>query len=278
VKAFTLIEMLLSTMLGGMVVGVVAFIFANMAGSFAEQPTTGVQFDWDVNGNGSLNDPIPYSPAYSQLSQAFLLQAEITDALQSTENAAGGFTAKNGGGSVSAVYVISSDEGENLPVVPAGTDADVATLPVISGVAPSLLASSASFYASLNQAGSGVSFSAQAGYSIYFMSGDDDVKLAVHCRRTTSGTDTLYTVKTYSGGNFCPSLSYGFGIRNLNSTVQPSAHHIRLRTNGSWGIAEDLGTRVVLPDPTVVAYEIRPGDDASVRTFSRFAILLPIKP
>ena len=271
VKGFTLIELLLSTMLGAMVLGVVAFTFANMAGSFAEQPTTGQTFDWDAAR------AIPYSPAYSQLSEAFNLQAEISDALQSTTNPAGGLISRNGGNPITAVYVISSDMGEYLPVVPAGTANDVSTIAALTGVPSSKISSSAQFFTLLNPLNGGT------GFSIYFISADDHVNMAVHCRVTTSGTDTIYTVKTYSDGAFCPSLSYGFGVRNrnavgetLSSSVVPSARHIKLRNNAGWGFDEDLGTQVVFPDPSVVPYQIVAGD--STRAFSRFAIFLPLKP
>lgn len=251
-------------MLGGMVIGVVAFTFANMAGSFAEQPTTGKPFDWDAAR------AIPFSPAYSQLPEAFSLEAEISDALQVTTNAAGGLQCRNGGDPVTAIYVISSDEGEKLPTVPDGTDNDLSTIPALTAVASSRVASSAEFCKLLAPA------NAVQGYSIYFISGADHVNMSIHCRAVASGTDTIYTVKTYSQGVFCPSLSYGFGVKNLNASVPPSARHIKLRTAAGWNIDEDVGTQVVLPDPSVVAYEISAAD--SVRTFSRFAVFLPIKP
>jgi Tfp pilus assembly protein PilW len=264
VKGFTLIELLLSTMLGAMVIGVVAFTFANMAGSFAEQPTTGQTFDWD-NARS-----IPYSPAYSQLPQAFNLQAEISDALQATTNAAGGLVSRNTGNPVTAVYVVSSDMGENLPAVPAGNASDVSSIAAISGIAAAQVASSAEFVTLLNPLNAGT------GYSIYFISDDSHVNMAVHCRVTTSGNDTIYTVKTYSDGAFCPSLSYAFGVRNTNSSVAPSARHIKLRTDATWGLDEDVGTQVVFPDPSVVAYQIIATDNA--RAFSRFAVFLPVNP
>lgn len=270
VKAFTLIEMLLSTMLGGIVVGVVAFIFANMAGSFAEQPTTGANFDWDVDGDGQL-DPIPYSPAYSQLPQAFSLQAEVSDCLQTTL-AAGALADRSGLNPVSAIYVLSSDEGVSLPDVPVGDADDIASIPAISGVRAVDLTSSSQFSA-LFGAGN-----VAQGYSIYFVSADDTVNLAIHVRAEASGNDTIYRVKTYALGDFCPNLSYAFGVRNLDASVNPSAIYLKLRTNAAWGIDEDIGTQVVFPDPTAVAYQILPGDANAVRTYSRFAVLLPIQP
>jgi len=265
VKGFTLIEMLLSTMLGGMVIGVVAFMFANMAGSFAEQPTTGQTFDWDTSRT------IPYSPAYSQLPQAFALQAEISDCLQSTQNVAGGLACKSGGSPVTAIFVVSSDEGENLPTVPAADAADVTNIAAIAGA--NLLTSSAQFYTLLNPT------NAATGYSIYCISDDNTVNMAVHCRVTTPVAGvTIYTVKTYINGDFNPELSYAYGLKNTNSSVNPSARHIKLRSNADWGIDEDIGTQVIFPDPTVLAYQIGQNDDAAVRTYSRFAVLLPIKP
>jgi hypothetical protein len=263
-------------MLGAMVLGVVAFTFANMAGSFAEQPTTGQNFDWDTNGADPGNGTIPYSPAYSQLSAAFNLQAEIIGALQSTTNPAGGLISRNGGNPVTAIYVVTEDMG-SLPKVPGGNGADISTVANLAGVPSGRPTSSAQFYGFLSQAASGATMEAgQHGFSIYFISADNDVNMAIHCRVITSGTDTIYTVKTYSGGAFCPSLSYGFGVRNLNSSVLPSARQIKLRNNAGWGIDEDLGTQVVLPDPSVVAYQIAAGD--STHAFSRFAIFLPLKP
>jgi hypothetical protein len=35
---------------------------------------------------------------------------------------------------------------------------------------------------------------------------------------------------------------------------------------------------VIFPDPTVLPYQIAAGDGANVRTFSRFAMLLPTQP
>jgi prepilin-type N-terminal cleavage/methylation domain-containing protein len=285
VKAFTLIELLLSTVLGGILLSAVAFTFANMAGSFAEQPTTGQMMDWDANNdNIAGNDPIPFSPAYSQLPSAFNLQAEISDALQATitTGAIPAITGKAGLQPVTAIFVISTDENdadgkpEQLP-----STLNDAAIAEISGVASAKLTSSTQFYSYFIKTHPLDVPDAQGypkGYSIYFISGDNTVSMAVHCRITPLDDGYIYVVKTYDHGTFCPSLSYAFGVKNKSSSVLPSAKFIKLRANASWGIDEDIGTQVIFPDPSVVAYQVEAGDADAVRTYSRFAVLLPIKP
>jgi prepilin-type N-terminal cleavage/methylation domain-containing protein len=65
-RGFTMIELLLTTILGGIVIGAAVFLFANMAGSFSER-NTAYQFAWTSGREGNL---IPMAPAYSQVTNA----------------------------------------------------------------------------------------------------------------------------------------------------------------------------------------------------------------
>ncbi len=276
-RGFTLVELLLSTILGAILVSVAALTFANLAGSFAEKPASNTDFDWDYNGGGAGNGKVPMSPAYSQLPAALSLQGEILHELQATVSA-GVMSNLNGNGPVCAVYVLSGDEGA-LP----DDDSAPATLEWLGSIPQALLGSSTQFSSAFASHVAGLS--AQNGFSLYFISGLKTVNLVVHCRWVITadpvfGSILIYKVKTYSAGVFSPELSYEFGIvaNADNSSVKPGVRRVAVRTNADWSIQDEIGSQVIFPDPTVLPYQIAAGDGANVRTYSRFAMLLPTQP
>jgi prepilin-type N-terminal cleavage/methylation domain-containing protein len=289
---FTLIELLLSAVLGGMLLSTVAFVFASMAGSFAERPTTGVKFDvnFDV---GSGNGYIPYSPAYSQLPAAFGLQAAIMHEMSAKDDA----DSANALESAANIYVLSSDDG-TLP-----STSFAPTTFKWSNLTAREVSSSAQFRKILDDAtadpdSASVGWNATyiAGYSIFFVKEDSSgvtVDMVVHVRRLNpdeASTTSVYKVWTYTYNptsksvEFAPELSYAFGVNYGNqkeadiSSIFPSVHRISLRTNTDWAVDEELGAQVIFPDPTVLPYQISSTDAAKARTFSRFAIFLPVNP
>ena len=274
-RGFTLVELLLSMVLGGILLSTITFIFANMAGSFAERPATNYTFSnfgWP-NTSALYAQPISYTPAYSQLPAAFALQAAITEEMQATS--ANDF--------VPCVYVVTNSDttGGKLP---SSTSAPT-TFAWMTALPTSQVSSSAQFAALLNT--NGVLTEASTGYSIYFISSKSTVDMVIHCRRTDEADGvTIYTVLTYLNGSFADNLSYAYGIattqENTCTPVYPSAKHIMLRTSPSawtYGVSDELGAQVIFPDPTAFPYQVSQNDTtAQVRTFSRFVMLLPVNP
>jgi prepilin-type N-terminal cleavage/methylation domain-containing protein len=263
---FTLVELLLSMVLGAILMSTVAFIFANMASSFAEQPTTSkLLSDY---GDWIGDRPIPMAPAYSQLSQAFNLQSQIISELQTSVDASGNHQFAH------SIYVVTDEDG-NLPQ---SGDADYSTtsLSWYAAKSPAEVASSEQFQ-SLYTA----TDNATEGYSIYFVRGESTVDLIVHVRKYTVDTITIYVVKTFVNGTFDETLSYAYGIKTAdeaNSPVVPSAERLTLRKDADWLIYDEIGTRVIFPDPTALPYQIKASDNSSkTRAFSRFVALLPVK-
>jgi prepilin-type N-terminal cleavage/methylation domain-containing protein len=116
---FTMIELLLTTVLGGIVIGSAVFLFANMAGTFSERDSA-YTFDW---ASGRENNRIPMAPAYSQLQNAMNLQMVLGDLLSHTAA---------GVEPVSAIYVIGG-EYESGPGGASGTTfPDATAAPVLA--------------------------------------------------------------------------------------------------------------------------------------------------
>ncbi|MBN1403112.1 MAG: hypothetical protein JW942_01420 [Opitutales bacterium] len=268
---FTYIELILASMLGAMVIGSAAFMFASLAGAFDERPT-GEVVSWSTDPVRRLN----FAPAYSQLSYAVQLQNTLMEALEASH-----VGPTNDG--ASCVFVLG---GRNLHGV--GADAtDIpshltapSTLPWLTAMHPSRMNSSAQFYDKLKELGTAMSTANIEDFSVYVVSGSNKVPLVIHSRRrdVADGGYAIYTVTAFVNGVLNQDLSYEFALETAvadAAEVKPGAIHYWLRQDAAWGLSDCVGAQVVFPDPTAYPYEAASGDSAN--TYSRFVMFLPTK-
>ena len=271
-KGFTLVELLLSTVLGGIVIGSAVFIFANMAGSFSERDSA-TAYPWT-----SSRATVPMAPAYSQLESALNLQMALMDLLQCSQN---GVTPAN-----AAVFVLGGLDETGSGTGYTNLFPDAASAPSLStpigGAEAELMTSTADLRLHVTANDSTMTAAEAAdSYSIYFFTTPSAISAAVHCRRkdNADGT-TMYTVRFWKPGDTAPegNLSYAYALTTAeanSATVRPGATHYWLRKNAAWRINDHVGTQIVLPDPTAVPYEMASGDAS--RSFSRFVFFLPTR-
>ncbi len=287
-SAFTLVELLLTMVIAGIVLGGAAFMFANFALSFGEISDGSGQTVSDVSRVEADNDPITMAPAYSQLPAAMQLQIVLAEALQWAD----------------AVFVLGGDNesGTGPGTYPATLPSSTANEDYnwLAGVRPALAQAPNQFRNVLQNNGRwGDGFDPEGdgareeSFSIYVIGGRDggvkeNVTLVVHCRREDVGGLTTYSVDAFRPGsaNADPNISYRFSMPSARTTqgaggisqfrVGVGATHLWLRQDANWGIQEHLGTQVVFPDPTALPYDIGSADN--MNAFSRFALFIPTHP
>jgi prepilin-type N-terminal cleavage/methylation domain-containing protein len=271
-NGFTLIEMLLSTVLGGMIIASVTFLFANLSMAFTEIRSTQT-FAWECEPHE--NTHIPLSPAYSQLPKAIQLQAALMEAMESdgTNPAAGCIFVLGGVDETGVGDGFETD----LPSVewPAGA-VNLDTAGALDLTSPAGFAG----VCNIARAEDLSDDEAHDSFSIYVVRNRSNLDMVVHCRRADADGNTTYTVTTMQGGDVISQLSYAFCVSTEmanSATVRPGAIHYWLRDVPAWRIADHVGTQVIFPDPTAMPYQVD-SDDATARAFSRLVIFLPTKP
>jgi prepilin-type N-terminal cleavage/methylation domain-containing protein len=277
-RGFTMIELLLTTILGGIVIGAAVFLFANMAGSFSERDTA-YQFAWASGREGNV---IPMAPAYSQVPNAMNLQMVLGGLL--TVNTEGSVTQEP----VSAIYVVGGEFEDgpgaaNGTAFPDDTAAPVLTTAIGPDVAE-ILTSPTDFKNHISTGALSLSPTTEEvadSFSIYFLrQRTAGIAAAVHCRRADHADTglTVYTVSYWDASGLRPEYSYAYALPTAqanDATVRPGAVHYWLRKNDAWMIRDHVGAQVVFPDPTSMPYAVAAGDAS--RAFSRYVLFLPTK-
>jgi hypothetical protein len=223
--------LLLTVLLLGMILGGVVHFLANLGRS--------LQSESAVVGSVSAS----LVPARDQLAAAAACQAEL---LADAAAATGVFVL---GGS----YEQGPDTATLLPTT------DTSFVPTsLAGASPVTLQSPARFRAAL--AGASFEAAGDAGsFTLFFLENASVIRSVVQVRRAVSAAHVLWTVNYFrngvlqDGSTGTARLSYRFATTAADAaafTDPPGARHHWLRLSETWSIAEHLGVRVVLPDPT----------------------------
>ena len=229
-RGVSLVELVLTLVLIGMVLGAAVFFIANLARSLQGESAS--------VGGATLS----VVPARDQLAAATACQAALL------EDAA----------AATAVFVLGgSYEQDPTTEAPLPTT-DSAYVPTsLSGALPLGLQSPGQFRSQL-PSGSFASTASNGDYTLFLLDNASTIRAVVQVRLLTADSHVSWSVNYFRGGILqdgsggTARLSYRFAQTAADYarfTDGPGARHHWLRRSTSWNLEEHLGVRVVLPDP-----------------------------
>jgi prepilin-type N-terminal cleavage/methylation domain-containing protein len=261
-KAFTLIELLLTLIITGMAISAVALSFSNY---LKDQKTQQITI---------ASTTYPIAPAWSQLKAAMELHLDFREDLLG----------------VSSIFVLGGEyeNGSSVQAAP-GMNILPTVVPSITTVSQldstpgSFMNSATQFRDLLDNSKAFVTCNDQ-DFTVFMLGHPlQDNKTTVLSiavvRSFLSDGYRVYDVKYYrntSGSAMTLSDSYSFAIEESmqqDFELRVGAKHVWGHENSTWAITEEMGCKVVFPDPTALPRKA----STTVDTFSRFVYYLPVK-
>jgi len=261
-KAFTLIELLLSVIITGMAISAMVLSFSNYLKGQKTQQITIDSTDY------------PIAPAWSELKAAMELQLNFREDLL---NASSVFVL---GGEYENGSSIQAAPGMNiLPTVVS----KIASVSQLSSYPGSFMNSAKQFRDLLDNSKPFIVCNDQ-DFTVFMLGHPEQeskttvLSIAV-VRSWLSDEYRIYEVKYYrntSGSSMALSDNYSYAIEETvqqDFEVQVGAEHVWGHEDSTWAITEEMGCKVVFPDPTALPRKA----STTVDTFSRFVYYLPVK-
>lgn len=229
-RGVSLVELLLTLVLIGLVLGSAVFFIGNLARSLQGDSST-------VNGV-----VLSVVPARDQLVAAAACQAAL---LEDSAAATGIFV-------LGGAY----EQGpSNATVLPTTTDDFIPT--TLPGATPLQLQSPGQLRAGFPASALGT-VAADGDFTLFFLDNPSTIRSVVQVRFIAGATHVSWAVNYFRGGvlqdgsDGTARLSYRFAQSSADHarfTDRPGVRHSWLRQSADWNLQEHLGVRVVLPDP-----------------------------